>query len=438
MSRYWLYEIRLLLSILGAGLLGGWATAHGAAWLILAGIVYFGLQALRLRAFLRWLQRGRLAEPPALPGVWGELCYLVYRIHDRARKKQRRLGELLQRYQATAAALPDAAVVLGRDHSIQWLNEAASQLLALRPRRDVGQRIDNLLRHPAFVAYLHGGDYSEPLVLSSLVTEDSVLALHIVPYGQDQRLLVARDITRMHHLEVMRRDFVANVSHELRTPLSVILGYLESVREGETDAPRLRHAIDAMAQQAGRMSHLIDDLLTISRLETEAREHEGPVNVPLLIKGIVAEARPLCERKGQELSLDVDPALWLKGHEQYLHSAFLNLLSNAVRYTPEQGAIAVRWRRGEGGEAWFEVQDNGIGIPAAALPRLTERFFRVDAGRSREMGGTGLGLAIVKHVLKQHDARLEVASTPGKGSLFRCRFPAARVAGRDAGLAALS
>ncbi len=210
------------------------------------------------------------------------------------------------------------------------------------------------------------------------------------------------------------------------------------MREGETDAARLRHAIDAMAQQAGRMSHLIDDLLTISRLETEAREHEGPVNVPLLIKGIVAEARPLCERKGQELSLDVDPALWLKGHEQYLHSAFLNLLSNAVRYTQEQGAIAVRWRRGEGGEAWFEVQDNGIGIPAAALPRLTERFFRVDAGRSREMGGTGLGLAIVKHVLKQHDARLEVASTPGKGSLFRCRFPAARVAGRDAGLAALS
>jgi len=437
LSRFWLYEIRLGLLILGISLLAGWATGYSTLFLILGASAYFGWQFLRLNTFVRWLQRGRLSKPPSLPGVWGELCYLVYRFHERGRKKQRRLRELLQRYQATAAALPDAALVLGRDHTIQWLNEAACQLLALSPGRDIGQRIDNLLRHPAFVAYLHGSDFSEPLVLSSLVREDSVLQLHIVPYGQDQRLLVARDITRMHRLEEMRRDFVANVSHELRTPLSVILGYLESLATDDKLDVRLRSAIEAMGQQAGRMSSLIDDLLTISRLETEARDHEGPVNVPLLIKSLGEEMKPLCERKRQALVLEVEPDLWLKGNEQYLYSAFLNLVSNAVRYTPEKGTITVRWRRADGG-ACFEVQDNGIGIPAAALPRLTERFFRVDAGRSREMGGTGLGLAIVKHVLKHHDAQLEVESTLGKGSLFRCRFPAGRLSSRAEGIPRLS
>ncbi len=430
MNRFWWYELRLAASFLTAGGAAGWLAGHVATGFYGAFLAYGAWQAYRLTAFLRWLQRGRLHDPPALPGVWGELCYLVYRHHDRALRKRRRLGELLQRYQATAAALPDAAVVLDRDQGIQWFNEAASQLLHLRSRSDVGQRIDNLLRHPDFVAYLHGGNYTEPLVLNSLVEEGRVLQIHIVPYGQDQRLLVARDITRMHRLEVMRRDFVANVSHELRTPLAVISGYLETLLEhgkgsiAETDAGG---ALAAMKQQADRMMRLIEDLLTIARLETgEGQGADRPVDVPALLRSLEKEARALNRDTGHAIELAVDEGLWLRGNARDLYSAFLNLVSNAIQYTPPGGHVTLSWHR-HGDEARFCVTDDGIGIPAPAIPRLTERFYRVDPGRSRAAGGTGLGLAIVKHVLNCHDGELHIQSTPGRGSTFCCIFPAARV-----------
>ena len=426
MSRFWSYEIWLFLLILVAGLVGGWLSGHMLLAMLLALSCYLLWQGFQLAGFVRWLAHGRLSEPHDPPGVWGEIYYLVYGHYDKERRKQRRMRGVLQQYQLTAAALPDAAVVLDREHRIEWLNEAAGRLLNLHQGRDVGQRIDNLLRDPGFVAYLHGEDYEEPLVLSSPMRTNRVLELHIVPYGHNQRLMVARDITRMHRLEVMRRDFVANVSHELRTPLSIILGYLETLDGEGGEDRRLRTALSAMRQQCERMSSLVEDLLMISRLETERQGGDQPVNVPLLIRTLGEEIAPLCEARGQVLVLEADEDPCLRGNEQNLYSAFSNLANNAIRYTPEGGRIVVRWKRC-GGEACFEVEDNGIGIPAAALPRLTERFFRVDTGRSREMGGTGLGLAIVKHVLKQHQADLEVESTPGKGSLFRCHFPAERV-----------
>ncbi len=425
---FWWYEVRLAAGVASLALVAGWLVGRPSVGLLVGALVYAGWQGMRLLRLLRWLQGGRLAEPPELPGVWGELAYLAHSQYLRARRRQRRLGERLKRYEATAAALPDAAVVLGRDHGIQWLNEAACRLLHLDARRDVGQRVDNLLRHPDFVAYLHGGDYAEPLVLSGLVEEDRVLQLHIVPYGQDQRLLVARDITRMHRLEAMRRDFVANVSHELRTPLAVMAGYLETLLEGSLDAGQ-RQALEAMQQQTTRMKHLVEDLLTISRLETgELEELDAPVDVPALLRSMLEQARRLSGEKQHELSLQADESLWLLGHERYLYSAFFNLVVNAVQYTPAGGRIELRWQRCDEG-ACFEVCDTGIGIPAQAIPRLTERFYRVDPGRSRAAGGTGLGLSIVKHVLIHHEGELQVDSTPGAGSTFRCVFPARRVCG---------
>ncbi|HHH35365.1 MAG TPA: phosphate regulon sensor histidine kinase PhoR [Gammaproteobacteria bacterium] len=421
-----MYEIWILFLILAVGLVGGWLADHALTGIFLALTGYLLWQGYQLASFVRWLAHGRLSEPRDAAGVWGEIYYLVYGHYVRERRKRQRLRGVLQQYQLTAAALPDAAVVLDREHRIEWLNEAGGRLLNLHPGRDVGQRIDNLLRDPDFVAYLHSGHYEEPLVLSPAMQPDLVLELHIIPYGQAQRLLVARDITRLHRIEVMRRDFVANVSHELRTPLSIVMGYLETLDGEDGGDKRLRAALAAMRQQCDRMSRLIEDLLMISRLETEPQSADQPVDVPRLVRTLGEEIAPLCEAKQQTLVLEAEHGPWLRGDEQNLYSAFANLASNAVRYTPEGGRILVRWRYcGDG--ACLEVKDTGIGIPAPALPRLTERFFRVDAGRSREMGGTGLGLAIVKHVLKQHQAELEVESTPGKGSLFRCRFPAERI-----------
>jgi len=317
--------------------------------------------------------------------------------------------------------------VLRRDNAIEWMNEAAATLLGLNLVRDIGQRVDNLLRPPAFVEYLQSGDYHEPLVLSSPVDNASIMQIYIVPYGDNQRLLIARDITKLHRLEVMRRDFIANVSHELSTPLTVISGYLESL-VGKTRKPeQIEQALRQMQQQTERMRNLVNDLLQISRLEmNEIQEDESDVNVPAMLHGLLADARMLGGERRHEIVLEVDETVWLHGVNQYLYSAFANLVRNAVQYTPGGGRIVIRWYASAAG-ACFSVEDNGIGIPPHLIPRLTERFYRVDTGRSRSVGGTGLGLSIVKHVLRNHQAALEVRSAPGQGSTFLCRFPPSRV-----------
>ncbi len=248
----------------------------------------------------------------------------------------------------------------------------------------------------------------------------------MVPYGKDQRLLIARDVTRMQRLERIRRDFVTNVSHELRTPLTVIRGYLESLQNDPACRDACGRALATMGQQAQRMQHIVEDLLLLSRLETaHPQDDPHPVAVPGLLRALLEDARLLARDKGHHITLECDEALHLRGNEKELYSAFSNLVFNAVKYTPEGGHIQLRWHQdGEGVK--FQVQDDGIGIPPQAIPRLTERFYRVDVGRSRESGGTGLGLAIVKHVLKRHDARLAVKSEVGKGSTFTCIFPTER------------
>ena len=301
----------------------------------------------------------------------------------------------------------------------------AKRIFGIDAEADVGQPITNLVRQPEFVGYVAAGEFSKPLQLTT--TRDGlVLSVQFVPYVDSQRLLLSRDITQGTRLETMRRDFVANVSHELRTPLTVLVGFLETVRELKLDPERSRDYLNIMAEQSRRMQRIIDDLLTLSTLESAPEPpHDEHVDMALLLSRIHGEAQALSAGR-QRVTLDAEPGFDLLGTESEIASAFGNLASNAVRYTPPGGEVRLIWRGSQNG-AEFTVEDTGVGIEAEHIPRLTERFYRVDRGRSRETGGTGLGLAIVKHALARHQASLEIESTPGKGSRFTAKFPARRV-----------
>jgi two-component system phosphate regulon sensor histidine kinase PhoR len=413
-----------------AGLAAGWLFGSVAFWLALilgAALVWHLSQ---LHATLAWLRRSD-EDPPDAPGLWGDLTSQLRNLLFRDRKRERRLSALLKEYQASTSAMPDAAVVLNDSGEILWFNDAAHRMLGLRGARDVGQRIDNLIRNPRFAAYLAEGDYRDPLDLVSPHERKTRLVLHVVPYGTGQRLLMFRDNTRLHQLEKMRRKFVANASHELRTPLTVLAGYVDAMAEDRAMPEEWRAPIAEMQRQAARMNAIIGDLLELSRLESsQAKAGFGPVAVRELLEQVAREAsamRP--DPPPVEIVIDSQHALY--GAEDELHSAFSNLVVNAVKYTPTTGRVTARWSTDEEG-GHIEIVDTGIGIEEQHLERLTERFYRVDTGRSRRDGGTGLGLAIVKHVLERHDARLEIESQPGRGSRFRCHFPRDRVGERGA------
>ena len=338
-------------------------------------------------------------------------------------------GLFLGEFREGADALPDGAVVFQDDHSIVWCNRQAQLLLGLRWPADKSQRLDNLIRHPDFAAYLHQRDFEHTLELSAPLNEHLLLEFRIIPYGIEQYLLVARDITRLHQLEQMRRDFVANVSHELKTPLTVLQGYLEILAESEEmQQPRWHKANQVMQQQTRRMESMLEQLLTLSRIEY-AGDVEGsrPVDMSAMIDGLSHDAGVLSANRELSVSFEVEPSVFVYGDEGQLHSACINLLSNAIRYTPDGGHIRVVWRPVELGVE-FSVTDDGEGIAAEHLLRLTERFYRVDKSRSSQTGGTGLGLAIVKHVLTNHQTQLNIDSTPRKGSCFSFVIPQARIA----------
>jgi two-component system phosphate regulon sensor histidine kinase PhoR len=389
---------------------------------------YLAWHLYQLYKLERWFANGQKKDPPDAKGIWGDVFYEVYRLRIKNRNSKRKLADILKRFQKSTAAMPDATVVLNENWEIDWFNKAAKQYLGLKKKKDKGQRIDNLLRAPRFVNFIAEGEFSEPVVIASPINDNIFLSVRLVPYARNQVLLVARDITRLHKLEQVRRDFVANISHELKTPLTVMNGYLENIIDDETftNGPYAR-ALSQMQQQANRMSRIVDDLLMLSRLETdEVMKAPEPVAVPAILSSLCEDAMLLAKERRQTVKLEVNTNLWLRGNEKELHSAFSNLISNAVKYTPDGGEITVRWYNNENG-AFCEVQDSGVGIAKSHIPRLTERFYRVDAGRSREQGGTGLGLAIVKHVLNRHDAMLAVQSEPGEGSTFKCCFPNHRI-----------
>jgi len=414
------------LFLLLLAVIGGLVFHHTFAWLFASTLVYLIWHLGNLYRLDNWLRRGRQFATPASLGVWGELFNHFYRLRRRDRERKRRIAYLLREFRNSTSAMPDAVVVVDALWEIIWFNDAASRLLGLRPGTDLGRRIGNLIRHPDFVGYLRHGDFEEPVDIPAPAAPGVRIALRIVPYGSDQRLLLARDVTRLYRLEEMRRDFVANASHELRSPLTVVSGYLDAMRadarlEGDWGAP-----LAEMEHQMQRMSDIIKDLLELSRLETEAREAPfAPVDVPALLQRIQRESQALGYGP-RDVAIEIGEPLWILGAESELYSAFSNLVFNAMRYTPDSGKVRISWMKdGEG--AALSVSDTGVGIAPEHLPRLTERFYRVDRSRSRDSGGTGLGLAIVKHVLQRHGSELSVESEPGKGSVFTCHFPAERV-----------
>jgi two-component system phosphate regulon sensor histidine kinase PhoR len=322
--------------------------------------------------------------------------------------------------------MPDGIVILDEADRIEWCNSMAQAHFGLDSERDRGQQISYLLRQPQFADYLNAHNYSEPLTLKSARNRDTTLSIQLVPYGAEQKLLISRDITQLERVEAVRRDFVANVSHEMRTPLTVVGGFLETLLHMERwDEEQTRKHLQLMLDQAHRMQHLVEDLLTLSKLESaQTMLTEERINVPQLVSTLANEARTLSGGR-HEIHVALESDLGLLGNEHEIRSAFGNLLSNAVRYTPAAGKITLRWEK-KGEEGIFSVQDTGEGIEPQHIPRLTERFYRVDRSRSRETGGTGLGLAIVKHVLSRHQARLQITSGTG-GSTFSACFPANRL-----------
>ena len=383
-----------------------------------------------LTALHRWLKDPRLDTLPEGRFEWEEIFAALARLLRRRTHIESRLSAALERFQQAGAALPEGVIILDETDTITWCNPRAEQYFGLSNQRDRGQQITYLVRSPQFVEYLETRNFSEPLLLR-LKREDQELSLSVqlVPYGASEKLLLSRDITRWERMETTRRDFVANVSHELRTPLTVLSGFLETLTDAPEPEPEMRqHSLQLMAEQAGRMHRLVEDLLALSRLESAQNPlREEFVDIPALVRGLFAEAQTMSAGK-HRLTLRADNVNGLRGNLEELRSAFTNLISNAVRYTPEQKEIEIAWTTREGGEPAFVVRDEGIGIEPMHIPRLTERFYRVDRGRSRGSGGTGLGLAIVKHVLSRHQAHLEVTSTLGRGSTFAAVFPAVRAA----------
>ena len=394
-----------------------------------AAIAVIGLRlayhALHLAALRRWLRRPERDALPRGRGAWEEALAELHGFLKRRDAEHDSLAQSLTRLRAAVRALPDGVVILDREHHIEWSNPTAAHHLGIDPRRDLGQPVVNLIRHPDFVAYLAAGDFLAPLVLRA---RERTLALRVIQFGEEQKLLNSRDVTSEERLDVMRRDFVANVSHELKTPVTVLAGFVETLSDESiamSTAQRSRY-LGMMAEQARRMQRLVEDLLTLSALESSAAPaDEQPIALGALLDVLAEEARALSAGR-HRVETAVQDGARLLGSASELHSAFSNLVSNAVRYTPEGGTVRLAWRIVDGSGV-FSVSDSGIGIEPRHIPRLTERFYRIDSGRSRETGGTGLGLAIVKHALTRHQAALDVASEPGRGSVFSAVFPAGRV-----------
>ena len=434
------FALFLCSQVLGAGL--GWLLGNVLgllAGLVLATWLWFLLDMWRGKRVVHWLREGDLHQVPPVQGLWGEALdrarRLVRHSNHQILASQRQLEAVLNALQAA----PTGIIMLDQLGRIEWHNQMAASHFGFEPERDLMQSISNLVRDPEFHSYLASQVYSQGVVLQargSTSLKPLRISVNLHPYGDGHRLMLSRDVTALEHADAMRRDFVANVSHEIRTPLTVLSGFVETLQTLPLDAEERARYLQMMAQQSARMQNVVHDLLVLSRLEgspppgmsewadvrdlLQRCEEDGRALSSLLTKGASEHQLifPLLEGMG--------PVQQLAGSETELQSALSNLISNAIRYTPPGGCIEVRWQRQSDGRVVFVVQDTGPGIAQEHIPRLTERFYRVDRSRSRETGGTGLGLAIVKHVLQRHGATLDIASTLGKGSIFSVTFPASR------------
>jgi len=389
---------------------------------LLAYLAWHLYQLLRLAALIR--QRRPIA-PPYPPGLWGEIHAALERYQTSGRMRKKGLVRFASRFLRAAAAMPDGFILLDKNQRIEWANPAADSLLNICFPADEGKRILNLLRYPFLEEYLSAADFSRPLEFPSADGSGLVISLQVISFGikESHRLLIVRDITQVYNLNQTRRDFVANVSHELKTPLTVLVGFIENLSDA-AKLPTQERPLLLMQQQSRRMESTINDLLTLSRIEIGPEGHiQKLVQIPSMLQELIAEARSLSGTQNHKFLLEIDPDLGLVGNDSELRSVFSNLIFNAVKHTPPRAEIRVTWKFTEH-NASFIVRDSGEGIVARHIPRLTERFYRVDRGRSRDSGGTGLGLAIVKHGVSRHGGNLNIQSKVGMGSTFRCDFPA--------------
>ena len=411
----------LIASLIGIGI--------GYFWILIfiAFAIFFVLQLRSLYLVNEWISNRPYDVPPNLDGIWGALLFNVYRAQRQERIVQAEMVGLIDRAQSSLVALAEAVVLIDESHQIEWWNPAAEKLLGIQPL-DRGRNILTILRQPNFIEYFNHIDQApDGLKMKSSAFEDHYVQVKMTRFGGESRLLVAYDVTRMHNLEQMRKDFVDNISHELRTPLTVLSGYIETFTDQEDLNPRWKRAFDQMQAQAKRMNALVNDLLLLSRLESNKQIAKNQIiEMPSLMNQLFDDAQAYNVDYGHTLNLEIDSHCDLIGSDMELASAFSNLITNAIKYTPKGGTITMGWHD-DGVQGYFTVEDTGIGIDPKHLPRLTERFYRVDSARSRQTGGTGLGLAIVKHVLMQHGAHLEIESKENQGSTFKVVFPKERL-----------
>lgn len=416
----WKREITIAVLALLVIAIVGFLTGALLPLLLAATVIFLFRQIQQISRFERWIGRGGKGDYPNTKGIWEDIYYHVYRLKKGEKRRKKKLRKLLEQFREFTGALPDAAVILGEDDVIEWANKAALKVLGLQSG-DRGQRIPNLIRYPEFIRYLKAKNYQDAIILPSPVNSQITLAVRIVSYGAGLRLLLAQDVTQLKQVERMRKDFVANVSHELRTPLTVLKGYLETLQDmDDGGSALLTGSLAQMRGQTERMQHLVDDLLMLTRLETQQRR-TFCIDVPALLKQICNE-RGVVENSSDRIELALTSDVNIHGDEQELRSAFTNLVCNALKYSPADTVVKVRWFQ-EGDTVVLEVEDRGIGIAPEDIPRVTERFYRADSHHGRKIPGTGLGLAIVKHVLMRHEGRLNIISELGKGSCFSCHFP---------------
>jgi len=423
-SRSWKYHFAYFLIGSATVLLAGWYF-NRLAWTAFGGLsLYTAWHVIHIWRMHAWLKNS-VPETPKSLGLWADLFSRIKSMEQRNRKQKKRYRRMIGDFRNVTNAFPDATLIVDKKNRLTWFNQAAGMFLELNEIKDMGRPISNILSHPDFESWLKQNENkSGRLEMPAPGKENSWLEISAVSIQKGRRLIILRDVSEIHNLNQMRKDFVTNVSHELRTPLTVMRGYLEIMQDRPDD--ELSVPFSRMLTQAIQMQTMLDDLLELSRLQDViAADAFEKVDVPSMLCQLQEQAGEI-SRGQHELHFDIDPDLALIGNRSDLESAFRNLIVNAMKYTPEGGRVSVSWRNSESGPA-LAVVDTGIGIPKREIPRLTERFYRVSSDRGRKSGGTGLGLAIVKHVMSAHDAQLEIQSDYGVGSRFTCRFPLRRI-----------
>ncbi|MET1256748.1 phosphate regulon sensor histidine kinase PhoR [Aliikangiella maris] len=426
MSNAWTIEISRIFVLAVIAILFGLISGYWGLAIFLSSLVYVTWMLVQIRALERWIRLGAKNQFALdTSGIWQLIVQHIVYAQRKNKERKRRLSYMARRFEATIAALPEATVVINSHREIELTNQASEEILGIEKRRDLGQRIDNLIRDPKLQELIESEESPARLEMESPIDQRKTLSVTCVDFGEEQKLITARDISQRIAVHKLRKAFIANASHELRTPLTVITGYLELLESEPDMSDMVRKQIGNASRQASRMQKILDDLLTLSKLEEKGYDRESGVmiDMPGLIQKLVTDFKKTKAKGTHQIEVDIDPTLQIKAVESELYSLCQNLLSNAVKYSPEGSTITVRWQRKEDGYTYFSVTDNGEGVAPEHISRLTERFYRVNVNRSRQIGGTGLGLSIVKHILENYGGFLDIQSELGKGSTFTAYFP---------------